>query len=180
MFSLKLAPDTADLAACQSDCTFEFSLGNASEMGLDDPARPVQNDSIRQSSRLVSQPACQVNHRHAPDDQWVTNPVLNCKLAYFIDRIDGDADKLNSIRCMFCLGSQQDWNLFPAGPAPSRPEIDYQDFVPPLSEVLVLPGDIGEPQAHEFGHSLCGRTVRQRRPVCEEPRAGGQYRRGKH
>ena len=180
MFSMKLTPDTRDLAARQSDGPLEFGLGDGSQMGLDYPTRPVDNHSVRKSGRLVSKPACHLNDRDAPDDQWILNSVLVCELAHFINRIDGDTYNLDAIGCIFRLDSNQCRNFFPAGFAPGCPKIDYQNLVPPLGKTLVVSGHIREPQAHEFCRGLSIRSVGRCCPVREKTGHGGQHGHGEH
>jgi len=177
---MKLTPDTSDLAARQSDGPLEFGLGDGSQMGLDHPTRPVHNHSVGKSGRLVSKPACHLNDRDAPNDQWILNSVLVCELAHFIDRIDGDTYNLNAISFIFRLDPNQYRNFFPAGFAPGCPKIDYQNLVPPLGETLVVSGDIREPQAQKFCRGLSIRSVGRGYPVREKTGPRGQHGHGKH
>src|SRR5262245_9203884 len=113
-------------------------------MGRDEPALPVEDDGEGQPPRPVPQLAREIDDLHLGDQDWIADRHSGCRLATFIYRIDGDPHNLQAVRCKFLLDPHQPGDFLPARWAPTRPEVDHDNFPAPSLKCGTAPSKIGE------------------------------------
>ncbi len=132
---------------------------------MSDRTRPIENDSIGQSSKAISETAHQLNRVRPSYQHGVGDPVGFCKFLDFSRLIDADTDNFRTFRGKDLPDGNQHRDLFAARSTPGCPEVAHYDAAPPL-----LQGVLGAGKVSKRGRQQIRRpTLRLQRERADQP-----------
>src|SRR5882762_3640002 len=132
---------------------------------MSDRTRPIENDSIGQSSKAISQTAHQLNRVRPSYQNGVGDAVGLCKFLDFSRLIDADTDNLRTFRRKDLPDGNQHRDLFAARSTPCCPEVAHYDAAPPLLQGALGAGKISKRGRQQIRRS----TLRLQRERADDP-----------